>query len=77
MADTLVERGTGQAVAAAVPVEVHLVMTDQAMFSTGEGRDEPAHLDGYGPIPAELARPQKHQSGDMHRRAIAARTIVG
>ena len=28
-------------------------MTDTALFGTS---DEPAHLDGYGPIPAELAR---------------------
>jgi hypothetical protein len=28
-------------------------MTDRALFGTS---DEPAHLDGYGPIPAELAR---------------------
>ena len=30
-----------------------LVMTDTALFGTS---DEPAHLDGFGPIPAELAR---------------------
>ena len=28
-------------------------MTDTALFGTS---DEPAHLDGYGPVPAELAR---------------------
>lgn len=61
MADTLVERVTGQATAEAVPVAIGLVMTDQALFSTGEGADgagadEPAHLDGYGPVPADLAR---------------------
>jgi hypothetical protein len=68
MADTLVERVTGQAVASAVPVTVSLVMTDLALFNrrgTGDdtagadghdGADEPAHLDGYGPIPADLAR---------------------
>jgi hypothetical protein len=36
-----------------VGVELGLVMTDQALFGIS---DEPAHLDGYGPIPAELAR---------------------
>ncbi|MDX6327205.1 MAG: hypothetical protein QOK15_3559 [Nocardioidaceae bacterium] len=56
MADTLVERVTGQATAEAVPVEVNLVMTDQSVFNIGSASDEPAHLDGYGPIPAELAR---------------------
>ena len=52
MADTLVERVTGQATAAAVPVEVNLVMTDQAMLDVGDAKDEPAHLEVYGPIPA-------------------------
>jgi hypothetical protein len=68
MADTLVERITGQAHAGDVPVEINLVMTDQALLgvespaSTGccasedAGVNEPAHLDGHGPIPAELAR---------------------
>lgn len=56
MADTLVERVTGQRTADAVPVEVNLVMTDQALVNAGGASDEPAHLEGYGPIPAELAR---------------------
>ncbi len=34
-------------------VHLNLVMTDTALFGVD---DEPAHLDGYGPIPAELAR---------------------
>ena len=34
-------------------VSLNLVMTDTALFGTS---DEPAELDGYGPIPAELAR---------------------
>ena len=53
MADTLVERLTGQAAADAVPVEVHLVMTDQTLLA---GDSEPADLDGVGPIPAPMAR---------------------
>jgi len=53
MADTLVERLTGQATAAAVPVEVALVMTDSTLLS---GDDEPAHLVGLGPVPAPVAR---------------------
>lgn len=67
MADTLVERVTGQASAEAVPVEVHLVMTDRALLGDGraargtdqtasDGGEEPAHLQGYGPVPAALAR---------------------
>ena len=53
MADTLVERLTGQATAAAVPVEMALVMTDSTLLS---GDDEPAHLVGLGPVPAPVAR---------------------
>ena len=68
MADTLVERVTGQTSADAVPVEINLVMTDHTLLTAGEGaepgataasqggEDEPAHLVGYGPIPAEIAR---------------------
>ena len=56
MADLLVQRLTGQAEAHLVPVEVSVVITDQALFNTGQGADEPAHVDGFGPVPAELAR---------------------
>lgn len=52
MADTLVERVLGAA-DGVVPVEVGLVVSDEVLFGT---RDDSAHLDGYGPIPAELAR---------------------
>jgi hypothetical protein len=52
MADTLAERilGTADGV---VPVEVGLVVSDEVLLGT---RDEAAYVDGYGPIPAELAR---------------------
>ncbi|MDQ4085751.1 MAG: DUF222 domain-containing protein [Actinomycetota bacterium] len=60
MADTMVQRLTGQASASAVPVTVNLVMTDRTLLNRGgtgtASADEPAHLDGYGPIPADLAR---------------------
>ncbi|TWF77196.1 uncharacterized protein DUF222 [Pseudonocardia hierapolitana] len=58
MADTLVERVTGQATATGVPVEIHLIMTDRTLLGEGEGdgREQPALLAGYGPIPAGLAR---------------------
>jgi hypothetical protein len=65
MADILVERVTGQATAAGVPVEIHLVMSDRTLLghdddeeADGEGgaSEQPAHLAGYGPIPAGLAR---------------------
>ncbi len=53
MADALVERVTGQARADATPVEIALVMTDRMLL---EDDHSPAHLDGYGPVPASLAR---------------------
>ena len=53
MADTLVERVTGQATASATPVTVNLVMTERALL---EGDDEPAEVLGYGPVPAGTGR---------------------
>ena len=76
MADTLIERVTGQATADGVPaVEINLVMTDHTLLNTtpsGErvsdppgGGDEPAHLVGYGPIPAGLARDLAHGTEEI------------
>lgn len=53
MADTLVQRLTGQATATAVPVEIQLVMTETTLL---DGDNEPAELEGVGPLPAPLAR---------------------
>ena len=53
MADTLVERVTGRASAHDVDVEVHVVITDRALFA---GDDTPAHVPGYGPVPAGWVR---------------------
>ncbi len=53
MADTFVERLTGQSAAKAVPVEVQLVMTDQALLNADS---TPARVVGHGPIPSVLAR---------------------
>lgn len=53
MADTLVERVTGQASAGSVPVEVQLVMPAESLLSAS---DEPASLPGHGPVPAAFAR---------------------
>ena len=53
MADTLVERVTGQDTADAVPVEIQLVMTDEALLADD---DTPAHVTGYGPVPAQWVR---------------------
>ncbi|WP_113902660.1 MULTISPECIES: HNH endonuclease [Brevibacterium] len=53
MADLLVERISGQESAAAIPMEIHLVMDSDTLLSEG---DVPAWLPGFGPIPAESAR---------------------
>jgi hypothetical protein len=53
MADTLVQRVTGQAQATGTPVEIEVVMTDKALLA---GAQEPAHLVGYGTVPADHAR---------------------
>lgn len=53
MADAFYRRVTGRDVGAAVPVAVNLVISDESLLAQG---DEPAVLDGYGPIPAEVAR---------------------
>jgi hypothetical protein len=53
MADTLVERLTGQSRADGTPAAVDLVMSDRTLF---QGDQEPAHLQGYGAVPAFLAR---------------------
>ena len=54
MADTLVERTTGQATANDIPVEVHLVMDPATLLDPHS--TEPAVLAGAGPVPARLAR---------------------
>ncbi len=55
MADALVGRVLqgDSVVSRNASVSLNLVMTDHDLFGRG---DEPAYLDGHGPIPAELAR---------------------
>ncbi|MFI5508555.1 HNH endonuclease [Mycobacterium sp. NPDC051804] len=53
MADTLVERVTGRPAETPEPIAVNLVMSDQTLLG---GDNCPALVDGYGPIPAEVAR---------------------
>lgn len=53
MADTLVERVTGRPAQVAEPIAVNLVIPDEALL----GHDDTAAVvDGYGPIPAGVAR---------------------
>lgn len=52
MADTLVERVTGQARAGEVPITINLVMTDRALLGTST---TPARLEGGHPLPSDVA----------------------
>lgn len=58
MADTLVERTTGRPPSSPATVSLHLTLSDRALLGpvTDPRRDEPAVLDGYGPVPASLVR---------------------
>lgn len=61
MADTLVERITGRAAETPVPVELELVMTSTALLDpVADGGQEPAWLNGYGIVPAEVTRAWVH-----------------
>jgi hypothetical protein len=53
MADTLYERTTGRSVAQPVSIALNLVMADTTLAGDD---NEPAWLDGYGPVPAGFAR---------------------
>jgi hypothetical protein len=52
MADTLVERVTGQAEATDVNVELQIAMPLDALL---DANSHAAELDGYGPLPSDLA----------------------
>jgi len=52
MADTLVERVTGRSAAAATPIAVNLVLSDDTLLG---GSTAPADIVGYGPVPAAVA----------------------
>jgi hypothetical protein len=53
MADTLVERVTGQATADAVPITLDVTVSDTTLLGGGS---DPAWLHGCGPIPAQTVR---------------------
>ncbi|BCO36542.1 HNH endonuclease [Mycobacterium heckeshornense] len=53
MADTLVERVTGRPAGVAEPVAVNVVISDETLLG---GDNAAAVVDGYGPIPAAVAR---------------------
>ncbi|BBZ14137.1 HNH endonuclease [Mycobacterium branderi] len=71
MADTLVERVTGRPAEIAEPVAVNLVISDEALLG---GDNAPAVVDGYGPIPAAVARGLISQAvADARSRATLRR----
>ncbi|MBV8930720.1 MAG: DUF222 domain-containing protein, partial [Mycobacteriaceae bacterium] len=71
MADTLVERVTGRPAEVAEPVVVNLVMSDQTLFG---GDETAAVMDGYGPIPAAVARNLVSSAvGDVRSRCTLRR----
>jgi hypothetical protein len=53
MADALVERVTGRPVWVPEPVAVNLVLSDETLLG---GDNTPAVVEGFGPIPASVAR---------------------
>jgi len=53
MADTMFERVTGQPADVAESVSVNLVIADETLLGDDDG---PAVVEGYGPIPASVAR---------------------
>jgi hypothetical protein len=74
MADTLVERVTGQERAGDVVVEVDVVITDAALFGDD---DTPARVLGHGPIPASLARQVVREAHRAWLRRVYARPLDG
>ncbi|PTR30343.1 HNH endonuclease [Rhodococcus sp. OK519] len=81
MADTLVTRvitpHTDNAAEPPVPVRVHLTVSDRTLFAGGH---EAAHVRGYGPIPAGMARELVHaaaRAGIAELRRVYARPDTG
>lgn len=74
MSDTLVERLTGQASASDVPVAVNLVVSDQVLLGDS---DQPAHVDGHGPLPADLARQWVAAASHASLRRLYATPATG
>jgi Domain of unknown function (DUF222)/HNH endonuclease len=74
MADTMVERLTGQTAARAGTVEIQLLMTDSTLVA---GADAPARVEGYGPIPAPLARQIVRDADGVWLRRLFTRPTDG
>jgi hypothetical protein len=70
MADTLVARilGTDAQTGATPGVMINLVLSDHVL---GGQSDDPGHVEGYGPVPADLARELAGTTGAWLRRLYA------
>ncbi len=78
MADTLVERITGRPAEEPVPVTVSVVLSDDTLV---DGGDDAATVEGYGPVPADVARSLITDSldndGEVALRRLYARPAGG
>lgn len=74
MADSLVELVTGRSSRAACNIELIVVMTDQALLGYSE---EPAHINGYGPMPADWVRDLITRTTDPERQIALRRLFRG
>jgi Domain of unknown function (DUF222) len=72
MADTLVERVTGRAAGQAEPVAVNLVLSDEMLLGGDNGA---ALVEGYGPIPAAIARGLVHDAVTDDRAKATLRRL--
>ena len=74
MADTLVERVTGRSEALGSPVTINLVMTDTSLLDNDA---EPALVQGYGPVPAGVARRLVSESDQAWVRRLYTAPVSG
>jgi hypothetical protein len=74
MADMMVQRITGQALAEQVPLEVEVVITDRSLLGDD---DEPAMVPGYGPLPAGAARDLLARADQVALRRLLTEPTTG
>ncbi|KAA0024409.1 HNH endonuclease [Antrihabitans cavernicola] len=74
MADLLVERVTGISAVVGPPITVNLVISDESLFADGT---DAAHVEGYGPIPAGLARHWVKDRNNLELRRVYANPTTG
>ncbi|WP_126334273.1 HNH endonuclease [Mycolicibacterium chitae] len=72
MADTLVERVTGQSAEVPTPIAVNLVISDESLLA---GDEHPARVAGYGPVPAGVARQLVRGAVDDERSRAMLRRL--